>query len=169
MLNKYNGVAAANYAIKYALSPNKEYKYYQSINENGGDCTNFVSQCLKAGGAPMDYNNSMPWWYDMKRGQASICWAVAHSLYWYLKINQSRNSNRIKGLEIENISGLEIGDLIFYENYNNIIFHAAIITSFIETFGNSEPRISQHTFNQLNETYKKSYDYKKAHFFKIKL
>jgi len=167
MLNKYNRVAAMNYAIKYALVPNKDYKYFQSINEDGGDCTNFVSQCLKAGGALMDYNNVRPWWYDVKRGKASICWAVAHSLFWYLKINLSINRNRIKGLEVDDISKLEIGDLIFYENYNNIIFHAAIITSFTEASGNKEPLISQHTFNQLNETYKKSYNYKKVHFIKI--
>ena len=169
MSNRYNRVSAVNYAIKYALQPNKEYKYFQSINEGGGDCTNFVSQCLKAGGAPMDYNKLRPWWYDIKRGNASICWAVAHSLYWYLKTNQSVNSAAIKGLEVEDIGELEIGDLIFYENYSNIIFHAAIITSFTNFNGNIEPRISQHTFNQLNETYKKSYDYKKAHFLKIRL
>lgn len=167
MLNKYNGAAAANYAIKYALESNKKYKYFKSSNEDGGDCTNFVSQCLYAGGAPMDYNNVRPWWYDMKRGQASICWAVAHSLFWYLKINQSLNRNKIKGLEVEDISMLEIGDMIFYENYKNIIFHSAIVTSFVEDSGNKQPRISQHTFDQLNGPYLKSYDYKKAHYIKI--
>jgi hypothetical protein len=165
MQNIYNRISAANYAIKHALEPNKEYKYFQSIGEGGGDCTNFVSQCLKAGGAPMNYNNLRPWWYDKKMEKASICWAVAHSLYWYLKIN--KNANRIKGREVEDVRELEIGDLIFYEDHQNIIFHSTIITSFIVTFGNKEPLISQHTFNQLNATYKKNYDYKKAHFIKI--
>ncbi len=169
MKNKYNRVAATNYAIKYALEPNKEYKYFKSINEGGGDCTNFVSQCLKAGGAPMDYNKQRPWWYHLKQGKASICWAVAHSLYWYLKTNQSSKRNVIKGLEVEDIRELEIGDVIFYENYHDIIFHATIITSFIEDSGVMEPLISQHTINQLNATYKKSYAYKKAHFLKITL
>ena len=167
MPNKYNRVAAVNYAIKYALVPNKTYKYFKSINEDGGDCTNFVSQCLRAGGAPMDYNNVRPWWYDIKRGKASVSWAVAHSLYWYLKINGSKNRNTIKGLEVEDINVLELGDLIFYENYNNIIFHSTIITSFIETSGNKVPLISQHSFDQLNAPYKKSYNYKKEHFIKI--
>jgi len=31
MLNKYNREEAMNYAMKYALDPNKEYKYVQSI------------------------------------------------------------------------------------------------------------------------------------------
>ena len=165
MPNRYNREVAVSYAIKYALVPNREYKYYTAIGEGGGDCTNFISQCLKAGGAPMDYNNLRPWWYDMKGGKASICWAVAHSLYWYLKT--SRNNNRIKGREVDDIRELEMGDLIFYENHNNVIFHSTIITSFVEVYGNREPRISQHTSNQLNVTYKKNYDYKKAHFIKI--
>lgn len=167
MVNKYNRVEAVNYAIKYALEPNKGYKYIQSINDEGGDCTNFVSQCLKAGGAPMDYNMIRPWWYDMKKGKGSICWSVAHSLYWYLKVNQRINRNVMKGLEVEDITKLEIGDVIFYENYDNVIFHSAIITSFIEDSEVKEPRISQHTFNLLNETYKKNYDFKKMHFIKI--
>lgn len=167
MPNIYNRLAAVDYAMKYAIDPNKKYKYFQSIDENGGDCTNFVSQCLNAGGASMDYNIIRPWWYDIKHGKASICWATAHSLYWYLKVNQRINRNVIKGLEVEDITKLEIGDLIFYENLNNTIFHAAIITSFAVSSGNREPRISQHTFNQLNETYKKNYDFKKMHFLKI--
>ncbi|MGV8979639.1 amidase domain-containing protein [Clostridium sp.] len=167
MLNKYNRLEAVDYAAKYAVNPNKKYKYFSVINEDGGDCTNFVSQCLKAGGAPMDYNIIRPWWYDTKQNKGSVCWTVAHSLYWYLKVNQRINRNVIKGLEVDDIKNLEIGDLIFYENNHNTIFHAAIITSFIDASGNSEPRISQHTYNQLNETYKKSYDYKKMHFLKI--
>jgi hypothetical protein len=167
MMNNYNREAAVNYAIKYALEPNKEYKYFKLVDDNGGDCTNFISQCLYAGGAPMDYNNVRPWWYDRKHGTASICWAVAHSLFWYLKINQSTNRNKIKGLEVEDVNTLEMGDLIFYENFKNIIFHSTIVTSFIETDGNKEPLISQHTFDQLNGPYLKNYEYKKAHFIKI--
>ena len=169
MPNKYNGRVAANYAMKYALVPNKAYKYFQLINENGGDCTNFVSQCLRAGGAPMDYNNHRPWWYDMKKGKASVCWAVAHSLYWYLKTNQSSNRNAIKGLEVDNADELEVGDVIFYENHRNIIFHAALVTSIVDVSGKREPLISQHTYNLLNVTYKKDYSYKKSHYIKITL
>jgi hypothetical protein len=169
MPNKYDRIAAVNYAVKYAIKPNKEYRYFHSINEDGGDCTNFVSQCLRAGGAPLDYNKHRPWWYNIEQGNASICWAVAHSLYWYLKTNHDIGRSAIKGLQVEDISELEIGDLVFYENYQNIIFHSAIITSFTAASGSIEPRISQHSFNQLNETYKKSYDYKKNHFLKIVL
>ena len=32
MPNKYNRVLATNYAIQYALEPNKKYKFYELIN-----------------------------------------------------------------------------------------------------------------------------------------
>lgn len=43
----YNGYAAANYALRWAQARNPNYNYYAA---SGGDCTNFVSQSLKAGG-----------------------------------------------------------------------------------------------------------------------
>lgn len=47
----YSGSAAANYAKRYALNYNSAtYPFYSAIA--GGDCTNFVSQCLFAGGIP---------------------------------------------------------------------------------------------------------------------
>ena len=167
MPNRYNRIAAVNYAIRYALTPNKAYKYFKSDNTNGGDCTNFLSQCLRAGGAPLDYNGLRPWWYDMRQGRASVCWAVAHSLYWYLKTNQHNNRSAIKGLEVNNMDELELGDLIFYENFSNVIFHGTVVTSFVEVDGKREPLISQHTSDLLNVTYRKKYKYKKAHFIKI--
>lgn len=46
---RYNKVAASLYAQTYALDYNKDYL---SFDGNGGDCTNFVSQALRAGGVP---------------------------------------------------------------------------------------------------------------------
>ncbi|MHC1684869.1 MAG: amidase domain-containing protein [Clostridiaceae bacterium] len=43
----YNPSAACAYAQKYALNYNPEYK---DFSNSGGDCTNFISQCLYAGG-----------------------------------------------------------------------------------------------------------------------
>ncbi len=52
-LKPYNRDAAAAYAKKWALGRNKEYKDYENW---GGDCTNFISQCLKAGDIPFDHS-----------------------------------------------------------------------------------------------------------------
>lgn len=44
-ISAYNGSKAAAYAKKYATKYNRNY-----IEIKGGDCTNFVSQCVKEGG-----------------------------------------------------------------------------------------------------------------------
>lgn len=49
--NSYNRIAARDYAYKYWSSYNPAYT---SNKGNGGDCANFVSQCLHAGGIPTD-------------------------------------------------------------------------------------------------------------------
>jgi len=164
--NSYNRDLAVTYATSYALTPNPEYRYFPSINNNSGDCSNFISQCLNAGGLPMNYNSKSMWWYNhgtlnTKDDTWSVSWAVANSLYWYLKTNTD------KAIEITDLNYLELGDIIFYENYNNVIFHSAIITSFITINGLKEPLISQHTYNALNVTFRKSYAYKGVHFIKI--
>ena len=43
----YNPGAAVSYARKYCSSYNRAYENYASM---GGDCANFVSQCMIAGG-----------------------------------------------------------------------------------------------------------------------
>ena len=49
--NSYNRIAARDYAYKYWSSYNPAYTSYKG---NGGDCANFVSQCLHAGGIHTD-------------------------------------------------------------------------------------------------------------------
>lgn len=173
--NAYDRENAVNYATKYALTPNSEYRYFPLINDNSGDCANFISQCLKAGGAQMSHNPESMWCYDnhgtinVKDDTWSVSWAVAHSLYWYLKINKSTYTGGIMGFEVNDLNKLELGDVVFYENYKNIIFHSAIITSFINVNGITQPLISQHSYERLNIGYEKSYPYKRVHFLKISM
>jgi cell wall-associated NlpC family hydrolase len=173
--NAYNRESAVNYAVKYALTPNSEYRYFPLIKDNSGDCANFVSQCLKAGGATMSHNPGSMWWYDnhgtlnKKDDTWSVSWTVAHSLYWYLKTNKSIYSGGLKGFEVNDLNRLQLGDVVFYEDYKSIIFHSAIITSFINVNETREPLISQHSFERLNIGYKKSYPYKRVHFLKISI
>lgn len=166
--SQYSRNDAVKYAVEYALNPNPAYKYFPIIANNGGDCTNFVSQCLKAGGAPMTFNTKNNWWYKnngFSNVSWSTSWTVAHSLYWYLKINQESKLYGAKGVEVSNINFLELGDLIFYEDNKNVIFHSAIITGFSQ----NRPLISQHSFEALNITYLKSWKSYKYHFLKISI
>lgn len=168
--NRYNRSDAVKYARTYALTPNPNFRYLTSHGDGGGDCSNFISQCLLAGGAHMDFSSQKPWWY--KRGYNrlhdtwSVSWAVAHSLYWTLK---SRNELKLPGLktiEVPDVSSLELGDIIQYENKNGVIYHSTIITDFTFDKGIKLPLISQHTFDAMNISYVKPAA-KKAHFMKV--
>lgn len=161
--NLYSRENAVEYAKKYALHPNPAYRYFPLINDSSGDCTNFISQCLHAGGAPMIFSNKNPWWY--KNTSWSISWSVANSLYWFLRINSSNNSYGVKGTEVDSDEKLELGDLIFLENINRNIFHGTIVTS----FSGDKPLVSQHSFEALDIPYKKSWSSFKKHFIKISI
>jgi len=77
----YNRVAAVQYAQKWAKSFNPDYVQFPN------DCTNFVSQALRAGGWEMvgadvtDTFSDSKWWYGLSSiTQASHTWAGAANL-----------------------------------------------------------------------------------------
>lgn len=75
----YSGSAAIAYADKYALNPN--WPAYRTMDK---DCSNFVSQCLYAGG--LSQNDR--WFYGLGivAGMGySTSWSVADDLKNYLK------------------------------------------------------------------------------------
>lgn len=152
----YNRDAAVRYALRYALIPNPAYAYF-----DGSDCTNFISQCLHAGGASYDYDRSHPWWYAS--GRASVCWAVAHSLFWYIRQCTAEDRGIVaRTLYLDDadayftrIGGkIELGDLIQYRNAMGDIRHSTMITGFD---GSGEPLVSQHTFEGRNVSWRKPF------------
>ena len=56
----YNRENAVKYARKYALVRNPLYFTFEGI---GGNCTNFVSQCILAGSCVMNYTPTFGWYY----------------------------------------------------------------------------------------------------------
>ncbi|WP_217586080.1 amidase domain-containing protein [Lentibacillus saliphilus] len=101
----YDRQAAVKYAERWWNSYNPQYRTFDV------DCTNYVSQCLYAGGAPMRGapNRAKGWWYQ--NDNWSFSWAVAHSLRWYL----SGSTTGLKGAEVEQPSELMPGDVICYD------------------------------------------------------
>lgn len=164
----YAPVNAVKYAMQYALNPNPDYRYFLIYGRDGGDCANFLSQCLRAGGSPMKVDSRNPWWYNnngtktVKNHTFSVSWSLAHSLYWYLKRNQANNLYGAKGLEVESLGMLELGDVIFFENNKGSIYHSAIVTSFIDKY----PLISHHSPEVFNIPFK-TWNAAKIHFLKI--
>jgi len=57
---EYNREKAVEYAKRWALDRNPEYYDYSQI---GGNCTNYVSQCVYAGSEVMNYTKDIGWYY----------------------------------------------------------------------------------------------------------
>ncbi len=103
----YNRTEAKDYAIKYVLSPNKSYVNFESM---GGNCTNFTSQCLKAGGIVQDKTGNYKWYYTSSSDRAPA-WTSANNFRNYYRNN--KGSKTVKGLNASScqFSTTRLGDL----------------------------------------------------------
>ena len=120
----YNPSDAVSYAGKYWSSYNPDYIDYNPV---GGDCANFVSQCLFAGGLKTDGI-----WYT-----GSLTWINAQKLYNYLTnkgyaVVSATGSNVIPGRSV-----------IFYDWDGNGTFDHTSISS-------SNGNVSAHNKNHFD-------------------
>lgn len=123
----YRREAAVAYAERWWNEPNPAYENFE-VN-----CTNYVSQCLFAGGAPMNYTGRREsgWWYkgySNSQEMWSFSWAVANSL------QQLLSRQRAFGLRAEPVSmpeSLQLGDVICYDwDGSGRVGHNTIVTAF---------------------------------------
>ena len=134
--------ACLNYAIAYG-GANRNNAVYADLSNSGGDCANFVSQCLAAGGFENDpglaadqvYNSATQWW-NRKDGTSysSKAWRGAISIQTYWGARYS-----IVNIAVD-MSNIYPGNPIFTNNNG----HVAICTGY-STAGT--PLHSGHTSN----------------------
>jgi len=140
-MSEYNRVKAVEYANIWWNSYNPRFKVFED------DCTNFVSQCLWAGGAPFSFGErSRGWWYKGEGNTAnwSFSWAVAHSLRWYL----ANSNSGLRATEVANPRDLELGDVICYDfDGDGKWQHNSIVTA---KSLNGFPLVNAHTVNSRN-------------------
>lgn len=133
--NHYNRLKAVQYAEKWWNSYNPAYTKFEV------DCTNFISQCLHEGGAPMrGYpNRRMGWWLRGKNW--SFSWAVANSLKLYL----SESKIGLRAREVNSAEQLLLGDVICYDFQGNGRFDHNTIVTGKDALG--MPLVNAHTYN----------------------
>ncbi|MGL6106009.1 amidase domain-containing protein [Romboutsia sp.] len=129
-LKAYDRQAAVDYAQKWALSRNPKYMDYEDW---GGDCTNFISQCLIAGRIPMDNigENVLKKWYWYNDKLRTPTWTAAEPFYKYIVGNNNKNSENF-GIYARNAdyNELEIGDIAQLV-YEGRAYHSMIISKVI--------------------------------------
>lgn len=76
----YSRGNAAAYASKYACNNDERCRNGNYVDLGEVDCTNFVSQALRAGGMPMKRTTSLVWWYDGMPGL--FPWETNRSSSW---------------------------------------------------------------------------------------
>ena len=143
----YNRVNMVNYAKKYALSRNKNYG---DLSNMGGDCANFVSQIIKAGGAPFDTTGSYRWYYYSLKNSVSS-WRGANELYKYLLGNDYIGPQGKLASSSDDIQyNMRLGDPVFIDfNHNGIVNHAVSITSY-QIGAQNQTKVSAHTTDRIN-------------------
>lgn len=139
MLTEYplNVSSEINYASDWAFSRNPLYYDFERI---GGDCTNFVSQCLRAGGAAMNYTRDTGWYYYSLHDR-SAAWTSVEYFYKFIVNNRSVGPF---GKSIP-ISQIGIGDVIQLGT-GSAFYHTLLVVN----VKNGEPFIAAHTENAFN-------------------
>ncbi len=120
---KYNRLNAVNYAKKWALSRNPDFYDFDLL---GGDCTNFISQCIYAGSGQMNFTPVTGWFYRSLDSRAPA-WTGVEYLYNFLIDNKGAGPFCKIILPQE----AEIGDIIQLGNSDGDFYHSLIITETI--------------------------------------
>lgn len=146
----HSGVRSLQQGGRYNL----EYNVYSFP---GGDCANFASQVLAAGGLPQEGG----WRYDRRRDEGSTAWVRSDSLVWHL-LSSGRAECTFKGdfrdlfekrwpekedtpLFAFTRSLISEGDIIAYTKEGEIC-HVAVVVGF-DPLG--YPLIASHTSDRL--------------------
>ena len=149
----YDREKAIEYARKWAYARNPQYYSFDNI---GGDCTNFVSQCLYAGCGVMNYTPDLGWYYN-SLDDRSAAWTGVEYLYNFLVSNQENGPYG----EEQPLTSAETGDIIQL-SFDGIKFtHNLIITGIILFPAPDNILIACHSFDSLDRRLS-TYDYRLA-------
>ncbi|WP_206830182.1 amidase domain-containing protein [Alicyclobacillus fructus] len=131
----YDRMRAVRYADAWWDGTNPRFPRFSD------DCTNFVSQCLYAGGISMwgEPNRAAGWWFQFgQKPNWSYSWSTAHALYLAL-------TDALGAKVVSDPGELKIGDVLFYDwNGEGTYHHSAIVTDF-DAMG--EPLVNAHTID----------------------
>ncbi len=153
LLIDYNRQDALDYAREWAFSRNPDFYNFDNL---GGDCTNFVSQCIFAGAKQMNYTRDTGWYYISIQDRAAA-WTGVTFLYNFLV------SNTGLGPYATEVTADEIttGDVIQLGRDDGSFYHSLFVTA-----TTPEILVAAHTNDAFNRPLD-SYVYDKARFLHI--
>ena len=145
---------AVAYARKYAFSQNKNFASFAGF---GGNCTNFVSQCIYAGGCVMNYKPTFGW-YFISLEDRSPSWSGVEFFYNFI----TENADVGPFGRVVTKDELEIGDVIQLGRESDGYYHTLIVVG----FDGEDPLVAAQTDNAYARPLS-TYDYDYDRFIKI--
>ncbi|HHX72624.1 MAG TPA: amidase domain-containing protein [Clostridiales bacterium] len=142
----YRRQDAVAYALQWALSYNPAYYNFSNL---GGDCTNFISQCVFAGAGVMNFTPNTGW-YFLSLNNRAPAWTGVEEFYRFMTTNRGAGPFA----EAVPLYKVEPGD-VFQLNFNRPRFgHSLLVCEIIggsfsspAEFNPSRVLISTHTDN----------------------
>ncbi len=129
----YDRRRAVEYARRWALSRNP---LFTDFTGGGGDCTNFVSQCIFAGAPVMNYTPTFGWYYIAPYDRAPA-WSGVDELYSFLTgAPDFTSQNRGYGpfaTDVRSAEQLNVGDVLQLADESGSFYHTLIISDFTDS------------------------------------
>ncbi|MDR1734015.1 MAG: amidase domain-containing protein [Oscillospiraceae bacterium] len=119
---EYDRESAVQYARKWAFDRNPEWGDFETM---GGDCTNFTSQVLYAGGASFNIDSDYGWYYKNLDNRAPA-WSGVEALHEFLISNKTGNGPMAVPIALKDV---EKGDIVQLRFQGNDRFsHSLVVT-----------------------------------------
>lgn len=122
VVKPYNRENAVAYARKYAFSQNSLFANFAGI---GGNCTNFVSQCIYAGSCEMNYKPTFGWYY-ISLDERSPSWSGVEYFYNFI----IENADIGPFGRVATSDELENGDVIQLARNEEGFYHTLLVVGF---------------------------------------
>lgn len=125
----YNRERALEYARRWALSRNP---LFYDFTGGGGNCTNFVSQCLLAGSSVMNPTETFGWYYIDVNNRAPS-WTGVREFYEFMcGIGGFAPKNERQGPFANEVAReqVEIGDVVQLANSRGDYYHSLLVSGF---------------------------------------
>ncbi|MDD2418803.1 MAG: amidase domain-containing protein [Oscillospiraceae bacterium] len=136
----YDRLTAVAYAHKWAFKRNPAYG---DFSEMGGDCTNFISQCILAGGASMNYIPNTGWYYRSMNNRAPS-WTGVEFLYRFLITNKGKGPYAVTAPA----SDMRPGDVVQLSfNGGRNFGHSLFVVETVYPPQNSNIMIATHSYD----------------------
>ena len=128
----YDRTRAVEYARKWALMRNPTFSDFTGI---GGDCTNFVSQCIFVGCGIMNFTQTFGWYYLSPNDRAPS-WSGVQELYDFLlgapDFLSANGGTGPFATDATVSKKIELGDVVQLSNEDGEFYHTLIISGFTD-------------------------------------